>query len=120
MRIRYSLCNGRLCVKDASTEQLLWTGDPGRYPVQKAAQIANSDDCILLLEAGVGSEAVLNLWRYSYHTGAIWKAELPATVGDAYVDFKLRDDQLSASSWLGFRVEIDIATGKILSSRFTK
>ena len=120
MKLRYLQCDQRLRIENAVTEQLVWEGMPGGFSVQKAAEIPDSNACIVLLDPGTGSRSFMNLWRYSYENGVVWTAQLPSSAGDAYIDFELDDHRLFANSWTGFRAEIDLITGEILYVRFTK
>jgi hypothetical protein len=50
----------------------------------------------------------------------VWRAELPGS-DDKYVNAKLAaEGRLSAYSYGGYEVEIDLDTGRIVSKRFSK
>lgn len=121
MKWKYMCCDEMLCIQDLKTGQVVWQGKPDGHSVQKVMTIPDSNDCVLLLNPGSGWRPFANLWRYSFETGVIWQAELPSLAGgDAYIDFELDESGLSARSWSSFRVTLDLASGRILLSRFTK
>jgi len=45
---------------------------------------------------------------------------LPIQNADIYVGFSTNGNQVFANTWNGFRVGIDVETGKIISMQFTK
>jgi hypothetical protein len=76
----------------------------------------------LVKNGGAGSK-FHNLIRCDTLGNALWVAELPDVAGvDAYVSFDLKSYMplLSASTWSGYLVEIDLDTGQITKQTFTK
>jgi len=61
-----------------------------------------------------------NLSRCSASGEPVWIAKLPTSTGDAYIDFEIVGQRVIAWSWSCFRVEMNIETGAIESSIFTK
>jgi hypothetical protein len=115
----YGDSNGDLLVVDTNTEQLIWRGYLEGRQVKKVSQLPGTAGCIVLVVRQVRSKPDPNLWRYSYDKGIIWRAVLPRSGADSYVDFKLEDGDLYANSWSCYRVKIDLDTGQIISRVFT-
>jgi hypothetical protein len=61
-----------------------------------------------------------NLSRCSTSGESVWIAELPTSSGDAYVDAAIEGTRVIAWSWSGYRVEMNIESGTIESSEFTR
>ena len=83
---------------------------------------APNSDIILLVphDQGPMDKPFYNLARYTSNAVLVWTAELPESGTDSYVDAELKDGKLSANSWSCWFVEININTGKIIKSKFTK
>ncbi len=77
----------------------------------------NSDDSIVVLNC---KQAFSNVLRCGSNGSIVWMAELPEKSGDAYTNIEWHEQNLRAFSWSGFSVILDVETGKILSSVFTK
>ena len=121
MELMYSCDgNGDLLIVDAANEQLIWRGWPEGRRVEKVGRLSDLSDCIILVEWESGGKNVPNLWRYSYDRGIVWRAQLPQSGSDVYVDFRLDNGDLYANSWSGYRVKISPITGQIISKTFTK
>ena len=118
--LSYGPSNGYLLVFDATTEQLVWRGYPEGRPVKKVSQLTNLTGCIVLVEWEGVSKHDQNLWRYSHDEGVIWRAELPQSGPDSYMDFELERGELYAGSWSCFKVKIDLESGRIIGSTFVK
>ena len=90
----------------------------------KRIEIPGSSDFVQLLPFGTPGKPkqFRNLSRYSSSGDPVWTADLPTNVAlsDAYVDVALEDGRLFAWSWSCYRVELNIDTGKIETSVFTK
>lgn len=63
-----------------------------------------------------------NLSRCSASGETLWIAELPESPGsnDAYVNARIESGRLFAWSWSCFRVELNLESGAIENSVFTK
>ena len=124
MRYSYFKSSDSLGVTSAATGERLWLDLPEGYAVRAVAAIPETDDCLVLLKGDTDKASqpghFENLWRYSYETGVIWRAELPQSGSDCYVSFALEAVGLRANSWSCYLVAIDIETGRIQSRTFTK
>jgi hypothetical protein len=118
--MRYSLDNGELEIRDSSTWEVVWQGKPAGHLVIEVVPLADTEDCLLLLEWFHDKKRCRNLWRYSYEEGIIWQAELPSLGPDIYVAVEAKDGHLVGQTWSGFTVRLDKRTGKILSAVFVK
>lgn len=97
-----------------------WSGEFGGVKIASALPLERGCACIVLLDPDSnGSSSFRNLLCLQNDGGITWRAELPEG-NDAYVGFSMENGVLSASSWSGFKVRIDIATGRILDAVFTK
>jgi hypothetical protein len=65
-------------------------------------------------------QAFQNVLRCNSSGSIVWVAELPEKSGDVYTYLDWHDQKLRAGSWSCFSVILDIETGKILASVFTK
>jgi outer membrane protein assembly factor BamB len=61
-----------------------------------------------------------NLARHASTGESVWVAELPTSSGDAYVEALIVNDKVIGWSWSGYRVALNIESGKIETSAFTK
>jgi hypothetical protein len=87
----------------------------------KALKLPDSGDEVVLFEYEAGSVADRNLLRVRTDGSVAWVAELPDPPGaDAYVGAWLRPTHIEAQSFSGWHVWIDIDTGHIERSEFTK
>jgi hypothetical protein len=116
----FSDSNGDLLVVDTSTQQLVWRGYLEGRKVEKTAQLPEEGECIVLMERRLSGRSDPNLWRYAHDKGVVWRAELPESGPDSYVNFELEGHELHAGSWSGYRVKVDLADGRIISRTFTK
>jgi hypothetical protein len=87
-------------------------------------EIPGSSDVIELLPYNSSGRPkhFQNLSRCSASGESLWVARLPTIPGDndAYVDAEIRDGRVLAWSWSCFRVELNIESGRIENSIFTK
>ncbi len=93
------------------------------YSVSKAWWDASRKWFIVLMEffEKKSAKRFHNLVAYDFDNNLIWEAELPTdSDADCYTDAEVEDDTLSAFSFSGYRCMIDVETGRILSSSFTK
>jgi hypothetical protein len=118
----YSLRDGLITVTDAAG-QLLWAGRPLGVSVKAIAALSTLDAVIVLLDyMEMGRGQVKNLIRLERDGRVAWQASLPTREpSDCYVDFSLGSgSHISASSWSGWRVLLDPASGEIEEKAFTK
>jgi len=88
--------------------------------VNGALPIDNGSECVILLDPDASKEQTFdNLLRVGRDGNVVWKAELPQD-HDAYVSFHRTPEGLVANSWSGYRVRLDLATGKIIEKQFVK
>ena len=83
-------------------------------------KVLGSEDMLLLLSPSpFGYKTEGNLIRVADDGRALWWAELNDTGRDKYVDVRPEPDRIVATTWLGFRCELDYRTGRILSCTHT-
>jgi hypothetical protein len=87
------------------------------FEIKTLLSIPNSDDAIVMLNH---KQAFQNVLRCNSSGSIVWMAELPEKSGDVYTNLDWHEKKLIAFSWSCFIVLLDIETGKILSSVFTK
>lgn len=123
MNVQYSLVNGEICVINVTSGEIIWKGKPEGRNAELIAPIPDNEDCIVLLDYS-DSDSKLpdqNLIRINLDGTLVWRAELPEpSTSDAYVHFNITNGKLQASSWSGYKVEIDTRNGEISSETFTK
>lgn len=76
--------------------------------------------CLILLDIAASKEpAFENLFCIERSGRIKWKAELPESQ-DAFVSFEKSSTHLIANTWKGYRVVLNLETGKIVERQFTK
>ncbi len=118
----YDLVKKTLFIKDKSTGEVVWQGRPFGCSVEKIMPLPGQPNCIVLIDHYEFSQSeyrhLSNLINISPEGEIIWTAQLPQTK-DSFVDFDWEDNILFANSWSGFRVRIDLETGRIMNRTFT-
>lgn len=121
--ITYHLIENTLIMKNKTTEEVLWQGRPYGCSIVKIMPLLDQSGCIVLLDQNDFSQSeyrhLSNLINISPKGAIKWAAQLPET-RDVYVNFRFEEKSLFANSWSGFRVQIDLETGRILDRKFTK
>ena len=117
----FGVHNADLVVKDAGKETTVWRGRPDRMPVWQVAGMTDSADCLVLLEYWQRTGyAYQNLLRCRPSGSIVWRAELPDRGADAYVKMHWSGQRLTAASWSGFEVVLDVNSGRVVTQTFTK
>jgi len=117
----YRVAEHDLIIEDAD-HQLRWRGQPEQRPVEWATAIRFAEDGLALYHYYRPDHpygGFQNLVRVAPDGSIVWRAELPER-DDKYVNANLVGGRVSAYSWSGFDVEIDVDTGMIVSKRFSK
>lgn len=115
--------NRQLLVTDTRTGRTRWYGAPLGAPVEAVEAISDVDRAVVLLDymARATPGAFQNLLCVDCDGSIVWRARLPTSLGDdAYVSFELVGDRLTANTWSCHRVSLDVQTGEIRDSTFTK
>jgi hypothetical protein len=112
----YRVDNGELVVTKANGT-IVWSGRPDDCDVVDVIALPEGD-AIVLLDYRCGLRAMKpfrNLMRVRGDGTVAWKADV-LLWGDGYVSIELeKDGSLSATTWEGWRVQLDLATGRVLS-----
>lgn len=88
-------------------------------PVSVAIPLSR-ERCIILLSPESSTEPTFeNLLCVTARGDLVWQAKLPSS-HDAYVNVRLEDGCVIASSWSGYSVRIDADTGELVKQVFTK
>jgi len=118
----YTVVDRILVVTDAVSGSVVWQGRPLRLPVEEVQGLPGGSRAIVLLDYTSGPDGPFaNLLCVACDGELVWRAELPSgSSTEAYVSFDLTGDALLANSWTGHRVQLDIATGRMIQSAFTK
>jgi hypothetical protein len=91
------------------------------YRADRALHIEDSGECVVLLCRDQGPKSFRNLLRLRPDGSVARRAELPDASGaDDYVTAVLGPEGLTADSWSGCRVTVDLGSGRILSRVFAK
>jgi hypothetical protein len=101
---------------------LQWSGKPLGYDASVVLPIGGTNDAIVMLNPDAcRAGSFQNLLRVSADGSVMWRAELPGRQGDdAYVAVRWAGAQLLANTWSTYLVRLDVDTGRILESTFTK
>lgn len=109
---------------DLGSGNVVWMGrPPPGGSVDSVAPLEGSEDAIVILNREERREPIVrNLLRVRADGSVAWHAQLPSgsSPPDAYVDFDLQGERLFASTWSGYRTEIDLDTGEVKAAVFTK
>ncbi len=87
------------------------------FEIKTLLSVPHSDDSIVMLHY---KKEFRNVLRCSSNGSVVWVAELPQQSHDVYTNLDWHEQKLRAFSWSCFSVILDVETGKILSSVFTK
>ncbi len=118
--VTYSVIERAVLAVDSQSGQVLWHGQPDDAPVVSVMAVPDGEDAIVLLDYMAKRGAFSNLVRIGPDGAVRWRAQLPTSeLSEAYVEADL-DIRLTAASWSGHRVVLDLATGRILRSDFAK
>ncbi|MBI2167364.1 MAG: hypothetical protein HYU34_03840 [Candidatus Omnitrophica bacterium] len=116
-------------IKDVKNEEdlVIIISEKGQASLRlgvKVAEILKFEDSIIVRTAAISKERARNIHRYSEDGTKIWTVEEPEGVKDqanAFTGLRLNEkDGIIGYTWVGTKHRIDFATGKLLSSEFTK
>ena len=118
----FSVSEGALLIVDRADGHVVWHGKPLDAPVDEVSPLPGGNAAIVLLDYMAGPPGPFaNLICVNCAGDITWRGELPTKSStEAYVEFSLHDFALSANSWSGHRVGLDLETGQIRDSEFTK
>ena len=113
-----------LIIREIKTDVIKWQGQFYGCSIRKVLPSETLSGCVLLLDYYEFSQSEFrsagNLFFINSTGTIIWHADLPST-SDVYLDFdEIVDQKISAYSWNGYFVNIDLHTGRIISQLFTK
>lgn len=127
--IDYSIQPRGLVITDIETDSLVWQGKIKDLEIDTVLPISGTDDCIVLLDwRQAESVKTGNLIRCGPQGQIQWEVgELPKNVfgvkrpeREVYTSPKIEKNKIIAYALSGFIETIDINTGKIIDSKFTK
>jgi hypothetical protein len=126
----FYLRNGWLVSVNPATGALVWEGLPGGLKVARLIDLPGTNECVALLDTfstqphyprGFDPKQESNLLRCRGDGSIVWRAEIPKpTQHDSYVYAILEAGVLWANSWSCYRNRINLETGRIEESVFTK
>ena len=115
----YDVKEGRLIVRDLIAD-CVTCRQTFEVPVVQVLTLQSGDGCLVLLEYNASRKPTFeNLLRVRPDGTVVWRAELPQS-HDAFVAVVDRGNRVEAHTWNGFRVEIDLDTGRTKNVRFVK
>lgn len=119
MNTKYCEEQGKLVIRDHTTNAIRWQGDFDA-PVYKVLPLELEDGCLVLLDPGGSKKSAFeNLFFVDSSGKTRWRAQLPDPHG-AFTDILLGKDGIEASTWYGTRVRVDVATGRTSRIGFGK
>jgi hypothetical protein len=108
-----------LNVFQGDNASLGWEGTYHGAAIKAALPVNGGEGCVLLLDPEANKESVFkNLLRVGRDGHPKWFADLPRT-SDVFIDMLL-EDRLSARTWSGYKIIIDLSSGKYLAQEFVK
>jgi hypothetical protein len=100
---------------------LLWSGKPLGHDASLVLPVPGTPDAIVLLSPDAQLNGRFgNLLRMSPDGSVSWQVEPPFQNDDAFVAVAWVGDKLIANTWSCFRVAVDVNTGRLLETLFTK
>ncbi len=114
--VEYSLTDGELIVINRVSGERCWRGTFDGGVVERLIEV--EEDCVVV----IGSPKVFkdrNLLRVREDGMLVWRAESPPSF-EGYVSAAFVNGSLFANSWSGYRLQLDVSSGKIVSREFTK
>ena len=114
--------NGQVLIF-STTGRIAWKGQPNGGSVKKVIELQGGKAAIVLLDSDSWKSAYgLNVVRIDDSGKVVWFAKdvTGNLSGDVITEVSFLDDSLSAKTWFGKKVAIDIATGKVTYESFTK
>lgn len=126
MHYSYWIESDELWVWDNSRNAVFWHGKPSAETVLQVLAVPGHDDCLVLLDfqAGLGSQMYglpRNLARVHPDGAIAWQRGGPDTAAaDPFTAFEWLGEELNAFSWSCHLCIVDVETGEITSSLFTK
>ncbi len=110
--------SGELAVSDLAGA-VIWRGRPAGRKVRAIAP--SGSRCVVLLEPDPARKNDENLLCVEGPGREIWRAALPDRSGpDCWVSARLDGDRVTASSWSGWRVVLDVESGAVRESTFAR
>ena len=120
MNETYSIESGNLVVRDPNTEAVVWSGTFDGCPLLKIVPLRVVDGCLILLDwSGSQQPTFENLLLITGDGSVTWRVPLP-DLNDTYVDVRLTDTGIAATTWTGFIVAIDPSNKTVRRVNFTK
>lgn len=119
MRTKVFNCPGLpLRVFRSADGSLAWQGTYQGTAIKAAIPVGG--DCVILLDPDASKQHVFkNLLRVGCDGRPRWFAELPGSP-DVFVAMHRDDDGLTAQTWSGFSVRIDLESGSVVAQEFVK
>jgi hypothetical protein len=115
----YSIEDGQLIVREQSTDRVV-RRQTFEVPVLQVLTLPGGDGCLVLLDFSATKKPTFeNLFKVGTDGAIVWKAELPQS-HDAFVSMSDCGDHVEANTWNGYRVEIDLESGRAKRTWFVK
>lgn len=121
--VSYMLVDREVVVSESATGKVLWHGLPDGIPGVEVVAIPGTSDAVVRLDHMAKGGAFRNLVRISSSGRVLWRAELPTLEpADAYVavDYDSEYSRLTAVSWTGYWVVVNVDSGGIVEQEFVK
>jgi hypothetical protein len=116
---RYSVEEGQLIVREQSTDRVV-RRQTFEVPVLQVLTLPGGDGYLVLLDFSATKKPTFeNLFKVGTDGAIVWKAELPRSP-DAFVSMRHCGKHVEAQTWNGYRVEIDLESGRATNTWFVK
>lgn len=118
----FSMLGKEVVVTDLNSGDVVWSGQPLGRGVLDVVQVSDGSRALVLLDYyKTPPNDRGNLVAIDDHGGILWRATLPtSSATDAFTEVELTAEGVSAFTWSGHRVLIDLATGKTVKDSFVK
>jgi len=115
----YSFESGQLIVREQATGRVVCR-QTFEVPVLQVLALPGGNGCLVLLDPSATKDPTFeNLLKVGADGAVVWRAELPKS-HDAFVSVSNCSDHVEAQTWNGYRVEIDLESGRAKKTWFVK
>jgi outer membrane protein assembly factor BamB len=106
-------------LRQAGVVEHSWKVDPTKKS-DATFPIPESDDMLLVTNLSYVGSGLGVLRRLRPDGTEVWSVEAPGGIADTFLNGTFKGDVLSTFSWQCYLMEIDLATGAVISKVFTK
>jgi len=114
----YNIENGQLVICELVSGEVIRCGF--EVPVLQMLPLSIGDGCLVLLDPDATEKPTFeNLLKIQSDGSVQWRTPLPDS-NDFFVRMEKCGEHIEANTWNGYRVEIDLNSGRTKNLRFVK